>query len=205
MKTETRTDEYIASYLDGVAEIARSISQAEIAAVVDLFFECWKNGRTIFLIGNGGSAGTASHFACDLNKVTAVEGRKRLKAMSLVDNVPLLTALINDNGWEHLFTEQLMNFFQPGDVVCAFSVHGGTGSDQAGLWSQNLLRAMDYAKRHGGKAVGIAGFDGGAFRRVADPCIVIPYHTTPHVESFHVVLHHLIAFRLREMIEAHEG
>ncbi len=202
--TVQTNETYIGKYFEGIKQIADKISRSDIAGVIDCFFDCWKNGRTIFLIGNGGSAGTASHFACDLNKVTACEGKKRLKAVSLVDNAPLLTALVNDNGWEHLYTEQLKNFFSPGDVVCAFSVHGGSGSDQAGLWSQNLLAAFKYAKEHGGKTIGFAGFDGGAFKKYADYCIVVPYETTPHVESFHVVLHHLIAFRLREMIE-HDG
>lgn len=196
---------YISKYLDGIKKISDEISRDDISKVINCFFGCWKNGNTIFLIGNGGSAGTASHFACDLNKVTAVEGKKRLKAVSLVDNAPLVTALVNDNGWEHIYTEQLKNFFSPGDVVCAFSVHGGSGSDQAGLWSQNLLAAFRYAKEHGGKTVGIAGFDGGAFKKYADYSIVVPFDTTPHVESFHVVLHHLIAFRLLEMISKDAG
>jgi D-sedoheptulose 7-phosphate isomerase len=196
---------YIEKYLGGVSEIVKNISQTDISKVIDVFFECWKWGNTIYLIGNGGSASSATHFSCDLNKMTACDGRKRLRAISLVDNVALLTALVNDNGWEKVYTEQLMNHFRAGDVLCALSVHGGTGSDLAGSWSQNLLAAMIYAKEHGGKTVGIAGFDGGAFKRLADHCIVIPYNTTPHVESFHVTIHHLICFRLKEMIEKDEG
>jgi len=165
-----------------------------------VLYYTWLNDRRVFLIGNGGSAGTASHFCADLNKCTVVPGQKRMKAMSLVDNVSLTSAITNDDGWENLFVEQLETFFEPGDVVLALSVHGGSGSDKAGPWSQNLLKALKYARDHGGTAVGFSGFDGGPMKEIADVCVVVPYNTTPHVEAFHVVLHHLIAFRLKEKI-----
>ncbi len=91
-------------------------------------------------------------------------------------------------------------FIVKGDVIICFSVHGGSGRDKAGAWSQNLLKAMDYVKKNGGKTIGFAGFDGGAMKELADVCIVVPFNATPHVEAFHVVLQHLIAFRLKEKI-----
>jgi D-sedoheptulose 7-phosphate isomerase len=137
---------------------------------------------------------------CDLFKVTVVEGKKRFKAHCLNDNVPLMTALINDDGWDNLFIEQLKNLFEKDDVLICLSVHGGSGRDKAGAWSQNLLKAMDYAKKNGGKTIGFAGFDGGAMKDIADVCVIVPFNATPHVEAFHVVLQHLIAKRLREKI-----
>jgi D-sedoheptulose 7-phosphate isomerase len=194
---------YIDGFLRGVGEIAQSISRTAIDRVIEVLFRAWRDGRTVFTAGNGGSAGTASHLAADLNKVTAIPGRRRMRVISLVDNISLVSALVNDDGWENVYVEQLINFFQPGDVFVAISVHGGSGRDKAGAWSQNLLKAMQYAKDHGGTAVGLAGFDGGAMKALADACIVVPYNTTPHVEAFHVVLHHLVAFCLAEKIRDH--
>ncbi len=162
----------------------------------------WQRGNTIFTCGNGGSAGTASHLAADLCKCTIVPNQPRLRAMSLVDNIPLLSALTNDDGWENVYVEQLKSLFHAGDVVVGISVHGGNGRDKAGLWSQNLLRAMQYARDRGGYALGFSGFDGGAMKDLADVCVVVPYNTTPHVESFHVVLHHLVTFCLADRIRA---
>ena len=92
---------YIETFLDGVQEIARKISRSDIDRAIEILYAAWRDGRTVFIAGNGGSAGTASHFAADLNKMTAIPGRTRLRAMSLVDNVSLLSALVNDEGWEH--------------------------------------------------------------------------------------------------------
>jgi D-sedoheptulose 7-phosphate isomerase len=89
---------------------------------------------------------------------------------------------------------------RPGDVVIAISVHGGKGADKAGAWSQNLLRAVHYAKEHGGTVLGLAGFDGGALNELADVCVVVPARSTPQVEAFHVCYHHMIAQRLRDLI-----
>ena len=106
----------------------------------------------------------------------------------MVDNIPLVSALTNDNGWNEVYSDQLRNFFRKGDVLVAISVHGGSGSDKAGLWSQNLLKAVKYAKDNGGKVVGLAGFDGGELCKAADACIVVPANSTPQVEGMHPVL-----------------
>lgn len=193
---------YIEKYFDGVREIVDRISYEDIDRVIEILFSAWRNGNKVFLMGNGGSAGTASHFASDLSKCTAIPGKRRMRVISLVDNIPLLTALVNDDGWDNVFVEQLKNLFEPGDVAMGISVHGGSGRDKAGLWSQNLLKALQFAKDSGGTAIGFSGFDGGAMKEMADACVVVPYRTTPHVESFHVVLHHLITFCLAEKILA---
>jgi len=195
-----QNQEYIEKYLEGVIEISKTISVADIDQAIEILFDAWRKQRTVFIIGNGGSASTATHFAADLNKMTIVPGKPRMRVFSLVDNIPFMSALTNDDGWENVYVEQLQNFFRPGDVVVAFSVHGGAGKDKAGNWSQNLLKAMDYAQKHGGAAIGFSGFDGGPMKEMADACVVVPYNTTPHVESFHVVLHHLAAFCLAEKI-----
>jgi len=194
----------IEQYMKEIQQIAEKISREDIDKAIELLFDAWKNNNQVFLCGNGGSAGTATHFTCDLFKVTVVEGKKRLRALCLNDNIPLMTALVNDNGFDNLFIEQLINLFRKGDVLMCFSVHGGSGKDKAGLWSQNLLKAMDYVKKNGGKTIGFSGFDGGAMKEIADVCIVVPFNATPHVEAFHVVLQHLIAFRLKEKIKEYK-
>jgi len=197
--------EQIEQYFEKIKDIIDNIPREDIDKAIEMLFDAWKNGNQVFFCGNGGSAGTATHFMCDLFKVTIVKGKKRFRAFCLNDNIPLMTALINDEGFDNLFIEQLKNLFKKGDVLICLSVHGGSGKDKAGLWSQNLLKAMDYAKKHGGKTIGFSGFDGGAMKEIADVCIVVPFNATPHVEAFHVVLQHLIAFRLREKIMEYNG
>ena len=193
---------YINDFLAESKNVIDRMPREDVDRVVEMLFEAWKSGNTVFLIGNGGSASTATHMAADLTKSISVEGKKRFRAMALVDNIPMVSALTNDNGWENIYTEQLIAYFRPGDLVVAFSVHGGAGKDKAGAWSQNLLKALQYAKDNGGKAIGFAGFDGGAMKQMADACVVVPANSTPQVEAFHVVLHHLIAFCLKEKIAA---
>jgi D-sedoheptulose 7-phosphate isomerase len=193
---------YIDDFLAGSRRVIERMPKEDIDRAIEALFEAWKSGSTVFLIGNGGSASTATHMAADLTKSIAVEGKKRFRAMALVDNIPMVSALTNDDGWENIYTEQLKAYFRPGDVVVAFSVHGGAGKDKAGAWSQNLLRALQYAKDNEGKAIGFAGFDGGAMKGMTDVCVVVPADSTPQVEALHVVLHHLIAFCLKEKIMA---
>jgi D-sedoheptulose 7-phosphate isomerase len=192
--------DYIEQFLDGVRQVTAQIDRAALDRAIETIFAAWKAGGTVYTCGNGGSASTATHLAADLFKCTIADGQPRLRAMSLVDNIPLMSALTNDDGWDKVYEEQLKTLFRPGDVVLAISVHGGSGRDKAGLWSQNLLRALQYAKDNGGQAIGFSGFDGGAMKELCDVCVVVPYNTTPHVEAFHVVVHHLITFCLAEKI-----
>lgn len=195
-----RNDEFIKRYLEDIELVIKHISREDIDRVIKLLYDAWKNGRQIFLAGNGGSAATAAHFAGDLSKFASVESKKRFRAMALTDNMSLLTAITNDLGWENAYVEQLKNLMNKGDVLIVISVHGGSGSDKAGPWSQNLLKAAKFVKDSGGKVVGLAGFDGGVLKQIADACIVVPIDSTPHIEGFHSVLAHLICARLRELI-----
>ncbi len=196
-----RTDEY----LDEVAEIAEKLDRSSIDGAIGILYDAWKNDRQVFVIGNGGSASTSTHFACDLNKWVSDKAERKFRAFSLVDNIPLVSALTNDNGWSDVYYEQLRNFFRRGDVLVAISVHGGSGSDKAGPWSQNLLKAVKYAKDNGGKVIGLSGFDGGVLKTASDACIVVPADSTPHVEGMHLVLTHLICEQLRDKISVGGG
>ena len=192
--------DFVKSYLSEMKGIVEDIPVGDIDRAIELLFEAWQKGGQVFICGNGGSASTATHFACDLSKTTIVGDKKRFKAYSLNDNIPLMSALINDEGFDNLFYEQLKERFQSGDVLICISVHGGAGKDRAGLWSQNLLKAMKYAQEMEGKTIGFSGFDGGPMKEIADACIVVPANSTPQVESFHLALEHLICSCLKEKI-----
>lgn len=198
---------YSTEYLRESAAISeRLLKQTEaISRITDVLFDAWKKGRWVFVCGNGGSAGTATHFVGDLIKTTVSGPEERgLRAIALSDNIPLISATMNDWGWHEAYNGVLNTYWSKGSIVIAFSVHGGSGKDKAGIQSQNLLRALQFAKEHGGTAIGISGYDGGAMKDVADISVVVPAHSVPLVESFHVVLFHLITFRLKELIsEAH--
>jgi D-sedoheptulose 7-phosphate isomerase len=189
---ETNNIEFIKKYFDDAKYILDNISKENISKVIDILSDARKKGKKVFICGNGGSASTATHFAADLFKLA------RIKAISLNENVPLATAIINDEGWSELYIHQLKLLYEEGDVLIAISVHGGSGTDKAGLWSQNLVKAIDYVNKNKGTTIGFSGFDGGAFKDITNVCVVVPFNSTPQVESFHIVLEHLITFRLHE-------
>jgi D-sedoheptulose 7-phosphate isomerase len=195
-----KTEKFIKNYLTELKSTATHVSQEDINLALTLLYTAWKDDKQVFIAGNGGSASTATHFTCDLAKFTAVDGKKRFRAVCLNDNIPLISALTNDLGWDSIYSEQLRNLMNPGDVLVVISVHGGSGADKAGIWSQNLLKAAKYAQDNGGKVIGLAGFDGGALKQIADECIVAPVNSTPQVEGFHAVLTHMLCAALRQAI-----
>jgi len=195
---------YIENYLEDLEKIISQISKDDINKAIDLLNEARSNNKKIFVIGNGGSASSATHFACDLNKYTSVKNKKRFRAISLEDNVPLLTALVNDEGWDSVYSYQLENLMDEGDCLIAISVHGGSGKDHASLWSQNLLRAVKYVHQKNGKVLGLVGFDGGALKDVADACITVPINSTPQVEGFHLVLTHMMCSIIKDKLSNNE-
>ena len=187
-----RHEEYIEKYLEDAKTIIDNLSREDISKIIDILIDARNMGKKVFICGNGGSASAATHMACDFFKLGEI------KAISLNENMPLATALINDEGWSELYIQQLERLYDKGDVLITISVHGGSGKDKAGLWSQNLMKAIDFVKKHGGTTIGFSGFDGGAMKKETDVCVVVPFDSTPQVESFHMVLEHLIAFRLHE-------
>lgn len=202
------TRAFVDRYLRQTAEIAAATSREDLTRTIELLFGAWKAERTVFTCGNGGSAANASHLACDLAKFTHVPGRPRLRAQSLCDNAALVSAITNDLGFHRLFVEQMEGRFVAGDVLVCLSVHGGAGADRAGPWSQNLVAAATLAKELGGQVIALVGYDGGALARLADAAVIVPAagdgtRSTPHVEGFHEVYHHLVCDRLRELIASH--
>lgn len=197
---------FIESYLAELIHIAQEIDQEAIARAIDILFETWRSGGAVYVMGNGGSASTASHFAADLAKYTIVRDAPRFRVSGLTDNIPLVSAWTNDSGFGSIFVEQLRPWLRSEDTIVAFSVHGGSGSGAGGPWSQNLVQAVRLGRERGARAIGLSGFGGGALRELADTCIVVPAAQeplgTPLVESVHVAIHHLICAALRSRIEA---
>ncbi|QQG46207.1 MAG: SIS domain-containing protein [Candidatus Niyogibacteria bacterium] len=200
------SEEYVSSYLESVKHTAEKLLEAcrgEIVLMIVALFEAWKNDVPVFIMGNGGSASSATHFAADLSKTIADKpGYRGLKAITPWDNIPLISAIVNDRPKEDLFTAWLDTHYVKGGVGVGISVHGGSGSDKGGKWSQNLLKGLQYIKDRGGITLGFSGFDGGPMKDLVDVCVVVPEDSTPLVESFHVVLQHLIVFRMRDLIQA---
>jgi D-sedoheptulose 7-phosphate isomerase len=192
--------QFIESYLTDTSSLAQAISARDIDAVIQHLYDAWKRDATVFTAGNGGSASTATHLAADLNKYTSSKADHRFKALCLNDNITLVSALTNDDGWDNVYSYQLESFMREGDVLVAVSVHGGSGGDNAGEWSQNLLKAARVVKERNGKLLALVGFDGGVLHKVADASVLVPADSTPQVEGFHLVLTHLIAARLKQAI-----
>jgi D-sedoheptulose 7-phosphate isomerase len=189
--------EHIQKYLDEVGQMVQNLPQAEIAHTIDILTQARAEGKRIFVMGNGGSAAMASHFACDLGKGTVREGKARFKVISLNDNVPLLTAYANDFGYETVFAEPLASLAEPGDVAIAISSSGN---------SPNVLRAMDVAREHGLTTIGITGFEGGRLKQKVDVCVIVPADSQhpdamQHAEDGQWVVLHTIFVVIRQGIE----
>lgn len=186
---EAKTMDPIERYLSEVAEMVKALPRKEIWLVVEAVREARDQSRQVFLLGNGGSAATASHMACDLAKTSLVPGAKRIRAIALTDNVPLMTAWANDVAYEEVFAEQLTNLVQPGDLVIALS---GSGN------SPNVLRAVEVAKAAGAKTVGFTGHPGGKLKKMVDISVVAPSHRIEQAEDAHLILDHVLSVALRE-------
>lgn len=200
-------DGIVEQYFQELNRINAAAPLEKVQSAIDLLYGAWQRGATVFVMGNGGSASTASHFAADLAKFTIVAGKPRFKVMSLNDNIPLVSAWTNDSGFGSIFAEQMEPWIHQGDVVVGFSVHGGSGSSDAGPWSQNLVQAMALAKERKAYTLGLSGFNGGAMAEMADVSFVVPIDTepfgTPLVESYHVAIHHAICLALKMRIQEH--
>lgn len=176
--------DYPKRYKKELIKHIEAISDKIINKIVEVIFEAYKNGRQIFIMGNGGSAATASHFACDLGKGTAFQGKPRFKVMSLNDNVPLLTALSNDFGYDHVFLEQLKNLLNPNDIVIVISASGN---------SPNIVKALEYANEKGAYTISLVGFKGGLARKLGKLCIHSEIESYEIVEDIHLILEHIIS------------
>jgi D-sedoheptulose 7-phosphate isomerase len=180
-------------YLGEMENAVKQIDRDAVRAVVDALLACYRRGGTTYLIGNGGSASTASHMMNDLTKCTIVEGQARFRAMALTDNVPVMTAFANDQSYEDIFIEPLRAHLDGRDVVIAIS---GSGN------SPNVLRAIAYAKEQGAFTIGLCGDTGGKLATISDIAVKIPALRIGQQEDGHLILNHAIALALHERIGA---
>ncbi len=186
--------QHIQSYLAELQGVIEGISPAEIAQVVELISEAGRRGQLIFICGNGGSASTASHMACDLAKGARVPGSPSLRAIALTDSLPQLTAWANDTSYENCFGGQLEGLGGAGDLLIAIS---GSGN------SPNVLRAVEVARDLGMTTIGLAGFKGGKLKGLVDYCLVVPAPSIEQVEDVHLILEHTICTTIRHNRQAH--
>jgi D-sedoheptulose 7-phosphate isomerase len=181
----------INDYLTELESVLRRISREQIERVVAALLDAWQERRTVFVIGNGGSAATASHMMNDLNKYTVVEGLPRFRCVALTDNVPLMTAIGNDISYADIFVEQLKNLLQAGDVLVAISASGN---------SPNIVKAVEYARASSATVVGLCGQPGGMLAQMADVKVVIPSDRIGQQEDGHMILDHVISAALHERL-----
>ncbi|MHB8510935.1 MAG: SIS domain-containing protein [Actinomycetota bacterium] len=184
---ETRN--VILQYLKSVEQILAGIHSEELERTIDVIYDAWNTDKQIFLVGNGGGAATAMHFACDLNKTAIVPGRKRMRARSLSDNISLLTAWANDTHYTNVFGEQLINFAQPGDLVVGFTASG---------MSPNIVNAIALANEMGCTTIAFVGFDGGTASAIAHHVLHIPSSSYQHIEDVHLLLCHAITSAVQD-------
>jgi histidinol-phosphate phosphatase family protein len=161
----------------------RGIDKGGLALCFDALWSAWEHDRTVFIIGNGGSASTASHMANDLTKQTHVPGRKPLRAHALTNSVEALTAIANDTGYENIFATQLKTYARTGDLLILMSCSGN---------SPNLIKAVEVAKRLAVTTIAFGGLDGGHTRDLCDHYIHVPSYDYGHVETAHVLIEHLL-------------
>jgi D-sedoheptulose 7-phosphate isomerase len=175
----------VKDYLDRVCDEIRGLDMAQVEQMSKLIEDAYHAGRFVFICGNGGSGANASHLCEDLAKCTLrdFESQKRLKVLSLTDNTAGIMAWANDEGYDRIFIEQLKNLASPGDLLLAIS---GSGN------SPNILKAVDWANRHGMKTVGITGFGGGKLKALAGYNVHVPVDDMGIVESVHQVVFHWV-------------
>ncbi len=186
--------ESITTYFIQLEQMVRDISLPDLQNVLDLLEEAYHNGHRVFIMGNGGSAATASHFALDLAKNTIMPGAPRLKAISLTDHVPLITAWSNDTAYEHIFAEQLANLIEPGDVVLGISASGN---------SLNVINAMRLAKQYRAYTVALLGAKGGKIKDMVDAYVLAPGQNIEQEEDAHMILAHVITRHMREVVRSY--
>jgi D-sedoheptulose 7-phosphate isomerase len=190
--TQLLLGDYVRGYFGRLKATIDAMPLDRIEAIGEILFQAYRHNKQVFIMGNGGSAATASHMACDLGKNTIGANKPRFRVLSLNDNMALLSALANDVGYDRVFAEQLVNLIRPGDVLIAISASGR---------SPNILEAMRYARERAATIIGLLGFDGGAAIALADEYIVVPADDYGLVEDMHMVLDHVVTGYFQQRLE----
>ncbi len=176
-------NKFASDYLNELKSVLDGFDTATFTRLTEAILDAYDQQRTIFIMGNGGSASTASHFVCDLNKGCCLDLDKKFKVLCLNDNLPTLMAYANDVSYEAIFAEPLKNFFNPGDLVIGIS---GSGN------SENVIGAIRHASANGGITAGISGYGGGKLAELADIPFVARINDMQKVEDVHMIVVHMI-------------
>lgn len=188
MDPRTLTIDSASRYFAEVGAVLNGLPGDTLAGIIARLDEARWKGQAVFTCGNGGSAATAIHFAGDLAKGARAAGKPPFKALSLCENISLVTAWANDECYDCIFAERLAPWVRPGDVLIAIS---GSGN------SPNVLKAVEVARATGATTIGLAGFDGGRLRQESEICLAVPCHSMEQVEDIHLVICHFITTYLR--------
>ncbi len=176
-------EEFAKQYLKDLNGLLHGFDTEAFDRIVNSILEAYSDEQAIFIMGNGGSASTASHFACDINKGCCLDLDKKFKVICLNDNIPTLLAYANDLDYASVFVEPLINFFRSGDLVIGIS---GSGN------SENVVRAIRYASENGGKTIGLTGYSGGKLGQLVDIAYVAASDDMQKIEDVHMIIVHMI-------------
>ncbi|MEA4907156.1 MAG: SIS domain-containing protein [Chloroflexi bacterium] len=180
--------DYVQSYLNDLSQIIEALPKDTVVEIGNLLQEAREADKHIFIMGNGGSAATASHIAGDFIKNSRNPGQKRVSIFALNDNAPAVLSLSNDESYEVVYSEQLRSHARPGDLVIAIS---GSGN------SPNVVNAVDAAKEMGLKTIGLTGFKGGKLKEKTDLCLVVPSDNMEMIEDAHMMVGHILTDMMR--------
>lgn len=181
--------EYIQNYLSLLQKTIDSLPKRLILDVIDVLQQARMQDNQVFIMGNGGSASTASHFVCDLSKNTRRKGLPNFHVFGLTDNMASFSAYANDDGYENVFSQQLMDLIKPEDVVIAISTSGN---------SKNVINAIEEAQKHNAITIGFTGFDGGRLGQIVNLNIHVKSNIIEHVEDVHLILKHIIVKTIKD-------
>jgi D-sedoheptulose 7-phosphate isomerase len=186
---ERMREHFLRQYKKDLLAAIETVDLEKVSEAIGVLGKARDEGRRIFVCGNGGSASTASHFACDLGKGASFNHPKRFRIIALTDSLPTLTAYSNDVGYDCAFVEQLKNFAEPGDTVMAIS---GSGN------STNVIRALEYGKSIGCRTIALTGRDGGKLGPLAELNIRVSNPHMGRIEDVHVSVLHMVAYCFME-------
>jgi len=181
---------HIVSFLEKEKKCIQLIIEKhqEIKSIIDILIKARDNGKTIYTIGNGGSGSTASHFVSDLLKTSIIKEKNRFKAISLVDNIPVILAWSNDLSYDNIFEQQLINHIEEEDVLIAFT---GSGN------SKNLIKAFKHCSKLNMTCIAFTGKTGGKIKKYSTTCLTTPSNDMLLIESIHVLISHCIISSIR--------
>ncbi|RJR17849.1 MAG: SIS domain-containing protein [Nitrospiraceae bacterium] len=181
------------NYLDQLKSLLDSFPHGRFTEIREAMLSAYHSEKQVFIMGNGGSGSTASHFACDINKGSCFNLDKKFKVICLNDNIPTMLAYANDLSYSKVFVEQLRNFLQPGDVVIGIS---GSGN------SDNVLQAISFARKMKAKTIGLSGFNGGKLSQAVDIPFIVAINDMQKVEDVHMIVVHMLMQCLCEALQS---